>query len=136
MPGPNHARTMLPARTELDLADRTEKGGPCGQPPFTEPISCHPAQPWASASGHPMKVRSIFHTLLPKHDASTDPARSDASGPSSQQQQPQAHPRTASSKSKRPRKDPDATPEKRGAIFKKACPKNILDRVARVMSQR
>lgn len=33
--------------------------------------------------------------------------------------------------------DPDAlVPEKRGAIFKKACPKNILDRVDRVMSQR
>ncbi|KAI0001916.1 hypothetical protein BJV77DRAFT_24576 [Russula vinacea] len=62
-----------------------------------------------------------------------------ASGPSSQPQPPQARTRTTSSKSKRLRKDPqspDATPEKRGAIFKKACPKNILDRVARVMSQR
>jgi hypothetical protein len=33
--------------------------------------------------------------------------------------------------------DPDApVPEKRGAMFKRACPKNILDRVDRVMSQR
>ncbi|KAF7967067.1 hypothetical protein HWV62_35967 [Athelia sp. TMB] len=33
--------------------------------------------------------------------------------------------------------DPDApVPEKRGAIFKKACPKNIMERVDRVMSQR
>ncbi|KAI0067800.1 hypothetical protein BV25DRAFT_1819238 [Artomyces pyxidatus] len=33
--------------------------------------------------------------------------------------------------------DPDApAPEKRGAIFKKACPKNILERVDRVRSQR
>jgi hypothetical protein len=40
---------------------------------------------------------------------------------------------------KKPRKkrDPGATePEKRGAIFKKQCPKNILERVDRVMSQR
>ncbi|KAI0274748.1 hypothetical protein BC834DRAFT_9703 [Gloeopeniophorella convolvens] len=29
-----------------------------------------------------------------------------------------------------------AGPEKRGAMFKKMCPKNILERVARVMSQR
>jgi len=40
---------------------------------------------------------------------------------------------------KKPRKkaDPDAPqPEKRGALFKKKCPKNILDRVDRVISQR
>ncbi|KAI0748338.1 hypothetical protein C8Q80DRAFT_1270759 [Daedaleopsis nitida] len=38
---------------------------------------------------------------------------------------------------KRQRKDPNApVPEKRGAMFKKACPKNIIDRVERVMSQR
>lgn len=30
----------------------------------------------------------------------------------------------------------EPAPEKRGAIFKKACPKNILERVDRVMSQR
>ena len=40
-------------------------------------------------------------------------------------------------KQRRKKADPDAPiPEKRGAIFKKACPKNILDRVDRVMSQR
>ncbi|KAI0053364.1 hypothetical protein FA95DRAFT_1579484 [Auriscalpium vulgare] len=40
-------------------------------------------------------------------------------------------------KRKRTTKDPDSPPpEKRGAIFKKACPKNILERVDRVMSQR
>ena len=40
-------------------------------------------------------------------------------------------------KRQRKQKDPDANqPEKRGAIFKKACPKNILDRVDRVMGQR
>lgn len=63
----------------------------------------------------------------------------DAYGPSSQQQPSQSHPRTVSPKSKKPRKGPqssDATPEKRGAMFKKSCPKNIQDRVARVMSQR
>ncbi len=61
-----------------------------------------------------------------------------ASGPSQQQQQ-QA-PQTSPSKAKRLRKDPQSSdvslPEKRGAMFKKSCPKNILDRVARVMSQR
>ncbi|KAF8481285.1 hypothetical protein DFH94DRAFT_449321 [Russula ochroleuca] len=75
----------------------------------------------------------------PDHDARSDPACIGASGPSSQPQPPKAQTRTTSSKSKRLRKDPessDATPEKRAAIFKKACPKNILDRVARVMSQR
>ncbi|KAG6852372.1 hypothetical protein C0991_000279 [Blastosporella zonata] len=37
----------------------------------------------------------------------------------------------------RKKADPNAPkPEKRGAIFKKSCPKNILDRVERVMSQR
>ncbi|KAG6845270.1 hypothetical protein H0H87_011679 [Tephrocybe sp. NHM501043] len=43
------------------------------------------------------------------------------------------------SKGGRSRKKADADapkPEKRGAIFKKSCPKNILDRVERVMSQR
>ena len=40
-------------------------------------------------------------------------------------------------KSRKKKLDPDApTPEKRGAVFKKTCPKNILDRVDRVMSQR
>ncbi|KAJ7673593.1 hypothetical protein B0H17DRAFT_1161807 [Mycena rosella] len=34
------------------------------------------------------------------------------------------------------KKAAEATPEKRGAIFKKKCPKNILDRVERVMTQR
>lgn len=40
-------------------------------------------------------------------------------------------------KRQRKAKDPDApAPEKRGAIFKKACPKNIIERVERVMQQR
>ncbi|KIM77496.1 hypothetical protein PILCRDRAFT_76604 [Piloderma croceum F 1598] len=40
-------------------------------------------------------------------------------------------------KQRKKKVDPDApVPEKRGAMFKKACPKNILDRVDRVMSQR
>ena len=40
-------------------------------------------------------------------------------------------------KQRKKKADPDApVPEKRGAMFKKACPKNILDRVDRVMSQR
>lgn len=40
-------------------------------------------------------------------------------------------------KKQRKKKDPnDSAPEKRGAIFKKACPKNILERVERVISQR
>lgn len=57
-------------------------------------------------------------------------------GPSQQQAPPTSLPTT-----KRLRKNPQkdllsAVPEKRGAIFKKACPKNILDRVARVKSQR
>ncbi|KAH9064114.1 hypothetical protein EDB87DRAFT_1374111 [Lactarius vividus] len=60
-----------------------------------------------------------------------------ASGPLLRQQE-QAQ--TSPSKAKRLRKDPQSSdvslPEKRSAIFKKSCPKNILDRVARVMSQR
>lgn len=40
-------------------------------------------------------------------------------------------------KRQRKAKDLDApAPEKRGAVFKKKCPQNILDRVERVMSQR
>ena len=40
-------------------------------------------------------------------------------------------------KRQRKAKDPDAlAPEKRGAIFKKVCPKNIIERVERVMGQR
>ncbi|RDX56548.1 hypothetical protein OH76DRAFT_395626 [Lentinus brumalis] len=40
-------------------------------------------------------------------------------------------------KRQRKAKDPDApAPEKRGAIFKKMCPKNIIERVQRVMGQR
>jgi len=60
-----------------------------------------------------------------------------ASGPADLQRQT---PQTSPSKAKRSRKDPQSSnvtlPEKRGAKFKKSCPKNILDRVARVMSQR
>ncbi|KAF8269321.1 hypothetical protein EI94DRAFT_1574532 [Lactarius quietus] len=54
------------------------------------------------------------------------------SGPSRQHASP--------SKAKRLRKDPQSLdvplPEKRDARFKKSCPKNILERVARVKSQR
>ena len=40
-------------------------------------------------------------------------------------------------KKARKAKDPAApAPEKRGAMFKKACPKNIIERVERVMAQR
>lgn len=40
-------------------------------------------------------------------------------------------------KKQRKKKDPnEPAPEKRGAMFKKKCPQNILDRVDRVMSQR
>jgi hypothetical protein len=61
------------------------------------------------------------------------------SGPS-QQHAPQTSPPRAKRLRKDPHKDPQSSgvslPEKRGAIFKKSCPKNILDRVARVKSQR
>ncbi|KAF5378349.1 hypothetical protein D9615_008763 [Tricholomella constricta] len=40
------------------------------------------------------------------------------------------------SRSRRETNPDEPEPEKRGAIFKKSCPKNILDRVERVMSQR
>jgi hypothetical protein len=82
----------------------------------------------------------IDSTSLPKQGASSGSTGISASGPSSQWQPPQKRARTSSSTTKKPRKDAqdlDVTvPEKRGAIFKKSCPKNILDRVARVMSQR
>jgi hypothetical protein len=43
----------------------------------------------------------------------------------------------AAKKQRKKKADPDApVPEKRGAIFKKKCPNNILERVDRVMSQR
>lgn len=46
-------------------------------------------------------------------------------------------PKTPAAKRQKKQKGPDAPiPEKRGAIFKKKCPKNILERVERVMSQR
>ena len=61
------------------------------------------------------------------------------SGPS-KQHAPQTLPPRAKRLRWDPCKDPqspDATlPEERGAMFKKSCPKNILDRVARVKSQR
>ncbi|KAF7976507.1 hypothetical protein HWV62_6313 [Athelia sp. TMB] len=52
--------------------------------------------------------------------------------------EPQASQPPAKKKKKgKGKSDPDApVPEKRGAIFKKACPKNIMERVDRVMSQR
>ncbi|KAL1944646.1 hypothetical protein VTO73DRAFT_3076 [Trametes versicolor] len=53
---------------------------------------------------------------------------------------PSSNPPVASkpaAKRQRKAKDPDApVPEKRGAMFKKACPKNIIERVERVMQQR
>ena len=85
----------------------------------------------------------ISITLFLKHDTNSHPACTGTSGSSSQQKPSQAHPQTVSSSSKsspkRARKNPqssDATPENRGAGFKKSCPKNIQDCVARVMSQR
>ncbi|TDL21594.1 hypothetical protein BD410DRAFT_724161 [Rickenella mellea] len=53
------------------------------------------------------------------------------------EQTPRYAPQTPPAKRARKKKDPDVPePEKRGAIFKKACPKNILERVDRVISQR
>ena len=71
------------------------------------------------------------------HDSGLDSAGT--SGPSKQHA-----PQTLPPRTKRLRKDSckesrslDATlPETRVAMFKKSCPKNILDRVARVKSQR
>jgi len=71
------------------------------------------------------------------HGAGSDSAGT--SGPSQKRA-----PQTSRPRAKRLRKDPgkdpqsaDVTlPEKRGALFKKSCPKNILDRVGRVKSQR
>jgi len=39
-------------------------------------------------------------------------------------------------KQRKKKKHPNESQEKRGAMFKKKCPQNILDRVSRVMSQR
>ncbi|CDO72916.1 hypothetical protein BN946_scf185002.g101 [Trametes cinnabarina] len=48
-----------------------------------------------------------------------------------------APPKKPVAKRQRKAKDPNApVPEKRGAIFKKACPQNIIERVKRVMEQR
>jgi hypothetical protein len=73
-------------------------------------------------------------TLPSWHGAGSDSAG--ASGPSRQHQAPQTSP----SKAKRSRKNPQSSavplPEKRDARFKKSCPQNILERVARVISQR
>jgi hypothetical protein len=82
----------------------------------------------------------VDSTSLSKRGVSPDLTCIGVSGPSSHQA-PEAHAQTSLPSSKRPRiKDPQGSnatsPEKRGAIFKKSCPKNILDRVARVMSQR
>ncbi|KAI0307910.1 hypothetical protein B0F90DRAFT_1813275 [Multifurca ochricompacta] len=66
-----------------------------------------------------------------------------SSHPSSQPQQPVqayagAHPSLSRPKKRRKTsQNSDASlPERRGAVFKKSCPKNTLERVARVMSQR
>ena len=70
----------------------------------------------------------------------TTPSSQDVGASGSSQQQQQQASQTSPSKAKRLRKNPQKSdvppPEKRGAMFKKACPKNILERVARVMSQR
>jgi hypothetical protein len=77
-------------------------------------------------------------TSLSKQGAGSGSAGMDVSGPSSQRQPLYKRARTSSpKKSCKDPQDSDVTaPEKRGKIFKKSCPKNILDRVARVMSQR
>ncbi|OJA10466.1 hypothetical protein AZE42_05712 [Rhizopogon vesiculosus] len=62
-----------------------------------------------------------------------------------QRSQPQVQPQTQvqspalppAKKQRKKKNDPnEPPPEKRGAMFKKKCPQNILDRVDRVMSQR
>ncbi|KAH8997593.1 hypothetical protein EDB92DRAFT_1447818 [Lactarius akahatsu] len=64
----------------------------------------------------------------------------DSAGASASLRQQEQAPQTSPPKAKRLRKDPQSSDvsltEKRGAKLKKSCPKNILDRVARVMSQR
>ena len=58
-------------------------------------------------------------------------------GKRKRQDYPQSSSNVVVAKKQRKTKDPNQPqPEKRGAILKKRCPKNILERVDRVMSQR
>ena len=92
--------------------------------------------------------RALSFGVMPKRKRELAPgegvidygANSDSVAGTSSPSQQHA-PQTSLPRTKRVRKDLhkdtlSAVPEKRGAILKKSCPKNILDRVARVKSQR
>lgn len=93
---------------------------------------------FASPDPHPFSYpaiafpASVSVSVLSEPQTQSRPDPSTTLGGSNEAQPPKKKQRT-----KKKIADPDApAPEKRGAIFKKACPKNILDRVDRVMSQR
>ncbi|KAJ7030317.1 hypothetical protein C8F04DRAFT_1113961 [Mycena alexandri] len=99
--------SQVPARTEIDALPLAKKAR-------TEPI-------------HPIPV-------TPK---ATPAAYNTISAASSSQVPLENDPKPAKKTRRKKGEDSAAdTPEKRGAMFKKKCPQNILDRVDRVMTQR
>ncbi|KAI0949803.1 hypothetical protein AcV7_008466 [Taiwanofungus camphoratus] len=69
--------------------------------------------------------------------ASAEASSSTVAGPSSNPIVIDSPVKAPPAKRQRHKKDTDVPiPEKRGAVFKKRCPKNILDRLDRVFSQR
>ena len=93
-----------------------------------------PTLPRSSSSANPPSGKNSAHVHGYHSYAGTS-----AAGPSSGDVIDLTTPPKPKAKRQRKAKDPDAPadqPEKRGAIFKKKCPKNILERVDRVISQR
>ncbi|KAJ7106984.1 hypothetical protein C8R44DRAFT_805057 [Mycena epipterygia] len=125
---PAAASTSTPtaSSSRLQTTDQVE-GLPPAKKPRQEPIPTIPFTPTRTpTASYPVKATNPS----PVASSSQVPSRSDS---------------TPAKKARRKAGDPPApktsppkaaSPEKRGAVFKKKCPQNILDRVERVMSQR
>ncbi|KAK0448525.1 hypothetical protein EV421DRAFT_1782786 [Armillaria borealis] len=89
--------------------------------------------PWFSdpTHGYSIPTPSTSQTKVPPKAAATPGIKM---APSAAPTPPKALAK-AKAKAKTPR-EPKPKPEKRGAIFKKKCPQNILDRLDRVIEQR
>ena len=89
------------------------------QPPRAQQTAPHPVPYIASPDLHPYSYPAKPGPSMPQNQATSSAAPPPAK------------------KQRKKKADPNApVPEKRGAIFKKECPKNILERVDRVMAQR
>ena len=96
--------------------------------------SVYNSYPYSHASG---SATSTSHLLAALESVQTPKAKGKRKAADMSNAYEPQPPQKPAPKRQKKVKDPNApAPEKRGAIFKKKCPQNILERVDRVISQR